>query len=67
MDDCDPEPLNNTEIGEGSACFSAFLSIVGVEGKNEVAGLLSLLFFGNVFKELFWKMMVRLFLLFALH
>lgn len=32
-----------------------------------MAGLLSLLFFGNVFKELFWKMMVRLFLLLALH
>lgn len=51
MDDCDPEPLNNTEIGEGSVCFSAlFSSIMGVEGMNEVAGLLSLLFFGNVFK-----------------
>lgn len=23
MDDFDPEPLNNTEIGEGSPCFSA--------------------------------------------
>lgn len=68
MDDCDPEPLHNTEIVEDSACFSAFFSsIMGVEGRNEVAGLLSLLFFGNVFKELFWKMMVRLFLLFALH
>lgn len=38
-----------------------------MEGRNEVAGLLSLLFFGNVFRELFWKMRVRVSLLFALH
>lgn len=38
-----------------------------MEGRNEGAELLSLLFFGHVFKELFWKMMVSLFLLFALH
>lgn len=31
-----------------------------------MSGLLSLLFFGNVFKELFWKVMVSSFLLFAL-
>ena len=48
VDDCDPEPFKNTEIGEGTACFTAFFSFIKrVEGRNEVAELLLLLFFGK--------------------
>lgn len=48
MDDCDPEPFKNEEIGEVTACFTAFfLFIKRVEGRNEVSELLLLLFFGK--------------------
>lgn len=45
MDDCDPGPLKNMKIGEGTACFTAcFLFIKRMKGRNEVAKLLLLLF-----------------------
>lgn len=48
MYDCDPEPFKNKEIEEGTACFTAFFSSIKmVEGRNEVAELLLLRFFGK--------------------
>jgi len=50
--DCDPEPCKNKEVGEGTACFAVFFSsIKKVEGRNEVAELLSLLFLWEMFQR----------------
>lgn len=47
MEDCDPEPFKNEEIGEALACFTAFSFIKRVEERDEVSELSLLLFFAK--------------------